>query len=344
MSISYVAKGATASPQAASITVGLPTGYAVGDLLVAWVGSYHPTETPATATSGWSLLVTQSGGAGSAGTNTGPRRLSVFTKIVDTVTETTPTFTISSATGSYIQGRIWLLQRTGGTGWLIDAGSGADDVDGSGGGSFSVTCSAITNNIASGDLLIGSGIINNSAITSSGTTTMAASGATVGTANNVDNIVNTTMGYRGRYDTKWASVTAGSSSAGPVYTAGYDLTSSGAAVVIRLREATGVPDVQYSLTTNHTLNTTTVSLWTVDSTTSDGTTTLTQLTGTTASISESPTGVFTITNPAGTDDLTFRLRASITGVNDDATITLVRSVSVTALRPAIWAKTATGWM
>lgn len=97
----------------------------------------------------------------------------------------------------------------------------------------------------------------------------------------------------------------------------------------------------YDLTAVYATDTTTpITGWVLDATGSTGTVSLTQTAGTTASVTESPTGVFTITNPSGTDALTFDLDAA-----GDTTDTAVVSIgrSATAERPAIWTKTASGW-
>jgi hypothetical protein len=91
----------------------------------------------------------------------------------------------------------------------------------------------------------------------------------------------------------------------------------------------------YELTTNHTPDTTTFSSWTLDTTSSVGTTTLTQTSGTSVgTITESPADVYTFSNPGGTDDLVFTLTATNGGTSADTTITLSRATGTE--RPYRW--------
>lgn len=93
--------------------------------------------------------------------------------------------------------------------------------------------------------------------------------------------------------------------------------------------------VAYDLTANHTHNTATLVSWTIDATASVGTLTLSQTAGTTASVTESPTGVFTVTNPSGVDSLVFDLEADQGGGDlDTVEVTILRSSVLE--RPAMW--------
>lgn len=93
----------------------------------------------------------------------------------------------------------------------------------------------------------------------------------------------------------------------------------------------------YDLTATYTTSSTTISGWTLDATGSTGTTSLTQTAGTSVgTITESPTGVFTFSNPAGTDSLVFDL--------DAGTTTEVVSIVRAGGQPAIYTKTASGWV
>lgn len=102
-------------------------------------------------------------------------------------------------------------------------------------------------------------------------------------------------------------------------------------------EPSGVAGVaNFSLSTTYTANSDTFdeATYEVDATGSTGTVTLVQQSGTTAAPSESPTGVFTITDPGGADNLEYLLTAAGTGSQADAdrTVTIRRG---TAAAPAI---------
>lgn len=70
--------------------------------------------------------------------------------------------------------------------------------------------------------------------------------------------------------------------------------------------------------------------WVLDATDSVGTVTVAQSAGTTATIVESPTGVFTVTNPGGSDTLVL----TVTAGSDVEQVTLLRGA--TMQRPALW--------
>lgn len=72
----------------------------------------------------------------------------------------------------------------------------------------------------------------------------------------------------------------------------------------------GSGNATYDLSATYYTDTTDVDEWVLDATGSTGTTSLTQTAGTSVgTITESPTGVFTFSNPAGSDRLTFDLDA-----------------------------------
>lgn len=107
-------------------------------------------------------------------------------------------------------------------------------------------------------------------------------------------------------------------------------------------------NVDYDMSATYPLNSTTVETWRVDCRTSTGAVTLTQTSGTTASITESPTGYFTITNPTGTDTLGFDIEAAGSGGGNPETvgITINRGAGTgtTIQHPAIWVKASGAWV
>lgn len=95
-----------------------------------------------------------------------------------------------------------------------------------------------------------------------------------------------------------------------------------------------VDSATYDLSATYVTDTTDIDEWVLDATGSTGTTSLTQTGGTTVgTITESPTGVFAFSNPAGSDQLKFDLDAgsdtievSIWRRNRPAVLTLVGGV------------------
>lgn len=88
-------------------------------------------------------------------------------------------------------------------------------------------------------------------------------------------------------------------------------------------------DVVYDATGNYIANSTAIASWTVDTAGSTGTMTLTQTGGTTATVTGPTSGVFTITNPAGTDTLTFDLKADA-DTDETVQLTFVRGAPAKA--------------
>lgn len=102
-----------------------------------------------------------------------------------------------------------------------------------------------------------------------------------------------------------------------------------------LGAAAAPASVDYELSAIYTANTTNIGSWVLDASGSIGTVTLTQTDGTTASKTESPTKVFTITNPAGVDSLEFDLEAD-QGSGDVVTVPITILRSAVLERPAMW--------
>ncbi len=106
-------------------------------------------------------------------------------------------------------------------------------------------------------------------------------------------------------------------------------------------------EAHFSLTATYDDDTATFDYWTVDPTDSVGTVDLTQISGTTATITPNTpsAGLYKITNPSGTDNLVFNLEADSDGTPDNVSFTLLRGGTVENVeRPAIYVKTSAGWM
>ena len=115
MTISYGASGALAQ-HTDTVTPALPGSTAVGQLAVLQVVSAHPNLNVPSTPSGWTLVGSFTGGGGTFGLNTGPRRLTFFVREL-AGGDTAPTTAIpSGSSGSLIGARIFTLSRTAGTG------------------------------------------------------------------------------------------------------------------------------------------------------------------------------------------------------------------------------------
>lgn len=107
----------------------------------------------------------------------------------------------------------------------------------------------------------------------------------------------------------------------------------------------GGATVHYDIEGNYTADSTTFTGWTIDATSSVGTTTLTQQSGPTATIVQSPTNIYTVTNPAATGDIVLRLTAT-SGGSVSSDITLVRTAAgggtvTTVRKPYRWTYSGT---
>ena len=105
MAVSFPA-GSTVVSGTTSLTLTWPTN-AVGDLALLTVVNKASTVTPATPT-GWTLLVTGTGGTGTLGAGTGPVRVTIFQRVLTAVQS--GTFTVTLTSGDVAMGGINLFR------------------------------------------------------------------------------------------------------------------------------------------------------------------------------------------------------------------------------------------
>ncbi|MEU7400705.1 hypothetical protein [Streptomyces sp. NPDC044948] len=229
MTISYVGSGAVASA-AASVTPAYPSTPTADQLLVLVVASGHPNDPAPSTPSGWSRVMSLSGGGGTFGSEAGPRRLTWFVRVA-AGGDPQPTVSIpSGATGSVIVARINVLSRSAGIGWLWSAALGEDTSSGT---SFSAASSdSLT--LRSGDFVL-VGHCDNSATASASAEAVTASGITFSTVQErTDN--QTATGYGAHLTTSTCTVTAGAASASPTVALTLSAAATGVGGVLRLRE------------------------------------------------------------------------------------------------------------
>lgn len=230
MSISYFGAG-TLAQAAASVTPAYPASTVAGQLAVLVVVSGNSTESTPATPSGWTLAATLSGGGGTWGSGTGPRRLTFFVRVLGGG-DAAPTTTIPSGTGSVIAGQIHVLARTAGTGWRWAATTGADTSSGTG---FSAVCSDPMTWTTGDTVLLGYAIPSGTASLTAEAT--SATGITYGTVTERTD-TNLTTGNLGRYGVATQAVTAGTGTQAPTVAATLAAASTGVAGVLRVREAT----------------------------------------------------------------------------------------------------------
>lgn len=230
MTISYVASGAAAQ-HTDTVTPALPTGAAAGQLAILQVVSSHPNLNVPSTPHGWTLVGSLSGGGGTLGLNTGPRRLTFFAREL-LGGDAAPTTAIPSGTsGTLIGARIFTLTRTAGTGWRWAITLGQDTASDT---SFSAACStALT--WAVGDFCV-LGYAWNTQTASTTARAVTATGITYATAtSHLGDAI--TTGNGARLTMAESSVTAGSGTQAPTMTATLTAAATGVGALLRVREA-----------------------------------------------------------------------------------------------------------
>jgi hypothetical protein len=230
VTISYIAVGAL-SQNATTITPAYPAGATVGRLAVLQVASGSPTDSVPSTPSGWTAVDSFSGGGGTFGSGTGPRRITWFARVL-LGSDATPTTIIPTGTGSVIAGRIHVLSRSAGTGWRWGDTFGDDQVSGTG---FSAACSTAVTWTTGDFALIGYGIAGSGSTFSAEAIT--ATGITFGTVTEQSDDQITSIGNHEGMASATATVTAGTGTQAPTVTATLSAAAIGVASVLRVREA-----------------------------------------------------------------------------------------------------------
>lgn len=230
MSISFVGTGTTATA-AASVSPTYPSTPTVGQLGVLQVVSGTSTDSTPTTPSGWTLVDSFSGGGGSFGSGSGPRRLTLFVRVM-AGGDAVPTVTVPSGTGSVVTATVTLLSRSGGTGWRW-ASAFAEDAS-SGTGFSAVAAAALT--WAVGDFAYLGYALPLSTVTLSAQA-LAASGETYGTVTSRFTTAAAT-GNGARTAAATTSVSTGAGTAAPTVSATLSAANTGVAGVLRIRQAT----------------------------------------------------------------------------------------------------------
>jgi len=235
MAIAFGTQGTTPSAAVASITgttsvtPALPASLATGDLCLIGVWNKTDSQTPTTPTD-WGLVATIAGGGGSPGTDAGPVRLTVFSRVKDVSWSTMPTISLPSGNSAMTQA----FRYTNATGaWRIAASGGADTASGT---AWSVTA-ASDPGISAGDMVLAfAGCSSDTPTWASQSIT--ATGITFGTMNERSE-PRTTQG-NDQSGCLWdRPASSGTSSAAPVATATLSAStgSTGVTLIVVLSEA-----------------------------------------------------------------------------------------------------------
>ncbi|MFJ4551100.1 hypothetical protein ACIP4X_18045 [Streptomyces sp. NPDC088817] len=231
MTISYVGAGATASG-ASTVTPAYSATPQAGQLGILQVVSGHATDAIPSTPSGWTLAGTLSGGGGTFGAGTGPRRLTLFVREMRGGDAQPTTAIPSGSSGSVIAGTITLLARSAGKGWRWAASLGERTTSST---AFTTTAQSPLTFTAGDFCWLGY------ALPASGTT-FTAQGATVAgvtfgtvTANRFTTAV--TTGNAARTAAASVAVSFGAATVAPAITATLSAAGTGVAGMLRIREA-----------------------------------------------------------------------------------------------------------
>jgi len=236
MAVAFGSAG-TSAVGTTSVSPACPATVNGGDLLIAIVANKYPTNGPSTP-SGWTLLCQYSGGAGSAGLDSGTVYVTVYVKI-GVPADAGATVAITVTGGNSAVADIVRYTKTAGKTWSIAVTGGSDN---SAGTAWSVT-GDVDPGFTSGDMALAAAAINSDGFAVGTSPAIAASGATFGAMTQRFG-VNTTQGDDCRVHLQDCAVTAGTSAGVPTYTATAAGTSgnapAGATAIIRLREVDSV--------------------------------------------------------------------------------------------------------
>lgn len=242
MSISFVGSSASAGVGTSSISVAYPAGIAAGQLLLLCVANKYPNNSPATP-AGWSLIsnAQQSGGAGSAGIDTGTVYSTVFIREADG--SETGSVTVSITSGNSAIGRMFSYQKAAGTIWSYAAANGSMNTQST---TLSITFN-VDPGIIAADVVVVSSALNTDGATF---TSHGLSGPGIGTKGTSEkHDAGTTQGQDcGLLVNEFNGFNSANSSGVQTYAVAATAAVAGAAVLVRLREATtSIPNKIYSI-------------------------------------------------------------------------------------------------
>ena len=223
-----------------SVAVPYPSGITAGQMLVmAFSSGSTGNSVPATP-SGWTAPANNSFAStdGTWGLDTGPRRMTVFTRVADGSESGNVTVTIAGDTNNSCRGTIHRFTKSQSSyTWDVVCHGGADSTSGTG---FSVTAGAAISFAPGDHLLIAVSQRVDSATQSAQSIT--ASGITFGTRTNRATTAVTT-GHDHRHVVDTVPVSSGSASVAPVWAYTASAACSGGCVFVRLREIPPTADV-----------------------------------------------------------------------------------------------------
>lgn len=234
MAINFGVAG-TANAGTTSLSVGLPATVNAGDLLLLWVVNKYPSNGPAEP-AGWTTVGLATGGAGSAGVDSGSVYSTLFTKVADG-TEGGTSVTVSIPSGNASRGMAWTITKAADKAWEASYATGTSNTPGNWSTTFNVNPG-----ITAGDLVWVFNGVNGDAASSWSSESLSIAGLTLGTMTERHDATTTQGDDLGMYATSHP-VSSGTATAAGTYTAtraGSTTANSptGASLLVRFREVT----------------------------------------------------------------------------------------------------------
>jgi hypothetical protein len=307
VTISHVSTGAVSAAGGVAtdpitVTPALPS-FTAGDLAIVEVASGHDTEATPTITTGWTQLgspFTGSGGGGTFGAGTGPRRFTYFLRVLE-AGDSAPTVSLAgTVTGRMLQACITVAARTAGTAWGVAAYFVAEATAGT------AWSQAYVDNVtlSTGDFLILGYAVRDDQPAAFSAMGISMAGTTISAVTERADAA-TNLGNDQLIGVGTADVTSGSASPGnPTQTATIGSSETGMMALLRLREITPKTTAPTQVATDTTGYNATTPKATGSFTWQDGDDVY--VIGQDADAPNNALGTPTITNLSGTD-LTFNL-------------------------------------
>ena len=228
MTISIRATG-TYTSGTANLTPAIPAGATAGDMMICAYGTKPYSDAP-TINNGWTSFGSATDGTVAAGVDVGSMQTRIFYK-EHTGTESNPT--VTNTTNNVSGAVIIVFQKGAGTSWAAMAGAGGGD--NTAGTGFSVTASA-NPGITVGDMLVAYAAIRSDAGTQSAIGITATSATIAAFTESPAADLATTSGGDMAMSGGYATCTAGTATAAPVYASTLAAAHTGSMFLVRLRE------------------------------------------------------------------------------------------------------------
>lgn len=172
MAVTYVDAGPVEKFTDPDGSVFWPDGASAGDLALLTVASKDPFDA-ATTPDGWELIRVHTGGAGTAGADSGDATIQVFWREANGTEDSSTSFTVAAPSVKVALAQVLVFTHDDPDGsWVLDTAEGTDDTPGTGWSAASATPLSV----ATGDMVLTASAIN------TGNRTFSSPAVTIGSA------------------------------------------------------------------------------------------------------------------------------------------------------------------